>query len=143
LKTILILLTFLVSLYSDTKLASPIPTIDNPRKILFSIIKEDDKLAHHILTSANNVLKYYGPEKVHMKIVVYSEAIRALLKSETKFKARIEALMLYDVEFVTCANTMRTKGITKEMLLDDIEIVTAGIVELIERVKEGWVYIKP
>lgn len=38
---------------------------------------------------------------------------------------------------------MRTKNIKEEELIEDTVIVTAGIVEMIERVKEGWVNIVP
>ncbi len=51
--------------------------------------------------------------------------------------------MTYDVEFIACGNTMKTYDISKTELLKGVEIVTAGIVELIERQKSGWTYIRP
>ena len=51
--------------------------------------------------------------------------------------------MLVDVEFVACGNTMRTKHIKKDELVDGTEVVTAGIVEIIELVKNGWINIVP
>ena len=51
--------------------------------------------------------------------------------------------MLLDVEFVACGNTMRTKKIKKDELIDGVDIVTAGIVEIAERVKDGWINIVP
>ncbi|MCJ7765888.1 MAG: hypothetical protein MUP09_08115 [Thiovulaceae bacterium] len=38
---------------------------------------------------------------------------------------------------------MRTKKIEEKELIDGSEVVTAGIVEMIERVKSGWTYIRP
>lgn len=95
------------------------------------------------MSSANNVLKFYGPENIHLRIVAYFHGIRALLKKEKAISTRVETLMQYDVEFVACGNTMRTKKIDKSELIEGTEIVSAGIVEMIERVKEGWIYIKP
>jgi hypothetical protein len=78
-----------------------------------------------------------------MRIVAYYHGIRALLKKEKEIAVRVDALMQYDVEFVACGNTMRTKKIDEKELIDGTEVVTAGIVEMIERVKSGWTYIKP
>jgi hypothetical protein len=128
---------------ADTELAEPKPSFDNPRQIVFSVTEGDDKAINHVLSSANNVLKFYGPENVEMRIVAYSGGIRTLLKKEKAIAVRVDALMQYGVVFVACGNTMRTKKIDKSELIDGSEVVTAGIVEMIERVKSGWTYIKP
>ncbi|TKI71077.1 hypothetical protein FCU45_01465 [Sulfurimonas crateris] len=130
-------------LYAETVFAEPKPNILEPRKIVFSIKSADDEEINHVLSAANNVLKFYGPENVKMRIVAYYHGIKSLLKSEVKTSKRISALMQLDVEFVACGNTMRTKNIKEEALVDDVEIVTAGIVEMTERIKEGWIYIAP
>jgi uncharacterized protein len=142
-RLIILLLTWTALMFADTTFAEPKPTLDNPRQIVFSVTSGDDAAINHVLSSANNVLKFYGPEKVQLEIVAYSGGIRMLLKSNPKIAERVRTLMLYDVTFIACGNTMRTKNITPEQLIDDVEIVTAGIVEMIERVKEGWIYIKP
>lgn len=130
-------------MFADTEFAEPKPALDNPRQIVFSVTEGDDKAINHVLSSANNVLKFYGPEKVQMEIVAYSGGIEMLLKKNPKIAERVRTLMLYDVTFIACGNTMRTKNIKENELIDDVEVVTAGIVEMIERVKEGWIYIKP
>lgn len=139
----LILLTLCIVSFADTEFAQPKPAIDNQRQIVFSIKSADDEDIHHVLSSANNVLKFYGPENVQMKIVAYSHGIKTLQKAHKDIALRVRALMLLDVEFVACANTMKTKEIKEEELIEDSTIVTAGIVEMIERVKDGWVNIAP
>jgi intracellular sulfur oxidation DsrE/DsrF family protein len=62
---------------------------------------------------------------------------------DLEIKKRVEALMTYEVEFIACGNTMKTLKIDKSELIDDVEIVTAGIVELIERQLRGYIYIRP
>lgn len=131
------------ALMAETEYADPEPSIMNPRQVVFSITSGEDAAIHHVLSSANNVLKFYGPESVEMEIVAYYHGIRALLKKEEAFAVRVDALMQYGVTFIACGNTMRTKKIEASELVEGSEIVTAGIVEMIERVKEGWVYIKP
>lgn len=143
-KRLFLALLVLVSIsWGDTQLAEPIPSIDKPREIVLGVSSGDDETIQHVLSTANNVLKFYGPEKVHMRIVAYYHGIRTVLKNEKQFAPRVDALQQYGVEFVACGNTMRTKNISAPELLDGVEIVTAGIAEIIERTAEGAVYIHP
>lgn len=142
-KKLFIVALFWLTACAETQFAQPIPSIDNPRQVVFCITQGDDESINHVLSSANNVLKFYGPEKVEIEIVAYYHGIRALLKSEKEIAVRVNALMQYDVKFVACGNTMETKKIKPSQLIEGSEIVTAGIVEMLERVKSGWIYIKP
>lgn len=128
---------------ADTVYAEPEPSFIAPRQILFSMIGGTDEEINHVLSSANNVLKEYGPENVQMRIVAYYHGVRGLLKKEKEIAVRVQALMQYNVEFVACGNTLRTKKIDESELIEGTEVVTAGIVEIVERVKEGWIYIRP
>ncbi len=134
---------FIQMTYAETVLAEPKPSMENQRKIIFGISSRDEETIQHVLSVANNVLKFYGPENVEMEIVAYYHGIRALLAKEKAFAPRVDALMQYDVRFIACGNTMRTKKIDKSELIEDVEVVTAGVVEMIERVNEGFTYIKP
>jgi len=142
-KKLFIVALLWLTTHAETQFAQPIPSIDNPRQVVFCITEGDDESINHVLSSANNVLKFYGPEKVEIEIVAYYHGIRALLKSEKEIAVRVNALMQYDVKFVACGNTMETKKIKPSQLIEGSEIVTAGIVEMLERVKSGWIYIKP
>ncbi len=130
-------------LYADTVFAEPKPSFDNPRKVIFSVTENDLHALDHVLSVANNVLKFYGPENVQMEIVAYSQGIKLLDRKDRTTAVRVDALMQYDVVFIACGNTMRTLNIKEEDLIEGSVIVTAGVVELLERVKEGWTYIKP
>jgi len=144
-KKILLLISIFVTIVTaDTEFADPKPDIGNPRRFVFPITKWDRKEVNHVLSSANNVIKFYGPENSEVVIVAYSKGINTLLKHrDSKIRKRVEALMTYDVEFIACGNTMKTLKIDKRDLLDGVEIVTAGIVELIERQLRGYIYIRP
>ncbi|MBN2870231.1 MAG: DsrE family protein [Campylobacterales bacterium] len=143
-KKILFLASLFTALaYGDVRFAQPEPSIDKPREVVMGISGGDDASIHHGLSTANNVLKFYGPEKIHLRIVAYYHGIRTLLKSEKDIAVRVRALQQYGVEFVACGNTMETKKITEDQLIDDVEIVSAGIAEVIERTHEGAFYIQP
>ena len=142
-KFTLVLLSFCILLFADTEYADPKPSIDNPRQIVFSVTEDSLHALDHILSVASNVLKYYGPENVQMKIVAYSRGIKLLNKRNQDTARRVDALMQVDVEFVACGNTMVTYKIKESELVEGSVVVTAGVVELLERVKDGWIYIKP
>lgn len=132
------------TLVADTEFAEPKPSIDNPRKFIFPITEWNLNEVNHVLSSANNVMKFYGPENTEVVIVAYSQGINALLKNRNiAIRKRVEALLTYDVEFIACGNTMRTLNIKEKNLIDGVEVVTAGIVELIERQLRGYIYIRP
>ena len=143
LKSVLLLLCLLHSIQAETEFATPKPAIDNPRKIVFSIDTIDDREVNHVISTVNNVIKFYSPENTEVVVVVYSQGVKILRKdSDIHTRKRIEALMTYDIEFVACENSLRTLGIKKKELIDDLSFGTAGIVEIIERQLEGFTYIK-
>ena len=136
---------FLLSFLSaETEFADPQPSLENPRKFVFPITKNERREINHVLSSANNVIKFYGPEKVEVVIVAYSKGIESVMNhKDIEIKKRVKALMTYEVEFIACGNTMKTLKIDKSELIEGTEIVTAGIVELIERQLRGYIYIRP
>jgi intracellular sulfur oxidation DsrE/DsrF family protein len=143
-KIILILLSFYMILYADTEYAEPKPAWDNPRLIIFALTDDTPHALDHILSVTNNVIKYYGAANVLVKIVAYSKGIKLLVKNTSQTnRKRVEALMQFDVEFIACHNTMKTYNIKESDLIEGSIVVTAGVVELLESVKKGWVYIKP
>ena len=143
-KFILILLTFTMMLYADTEYADPKPDWEHPRLIVFAVTEDSPHAYDHVLSVTNNVIKFYGASKVLVKIVAYSQGINLLVKSNSDvINKRVKALMQYDVEFIACHNTMKTLHIKESDLIEGTETVTAGVVELLESVKKGWVYIKP
>ena len=137
--------TLLLTLsFAETEFAEPKPSMEHPRKFVFPITKWNRDEINHILGSANNVIKFYGVDNTEVVIVAYSQGINALLKHrDNNIRKRVKSLMTYDVEFIACGNTMRTLKIDKKELLDGVEVVTAGIVELIERQLRGYIYIRP
>ncbi|MBT5935788.1 DsrE family protein [Sulfurimonas sp.] len=142
-KFTLILLSFCIIAFGETEFAEPKPSFDNPRKIVFGISDGTPHSLDHLLSVANNVLKFYGPENVMMKIVAYSQGMKLLNKNNPVTAVRVDALIQYEVEFVACGNTMRTLKIKEEDLVEGSVIVTAGVVELIESIKNDWTYINP
>jgi len=146
-KFFIIFVLMFSTMFADTEFAKPVPSLENPRQFIFPITSSNELEISHVLSSASNVIKFYGADKCEVAIVCYSKGIKALLAKAYFFdkdiQKRVRSLMTYDVEFIACNNTMKTYKITQKELLKNVEVVTAGIVELIERQRKGWTYIRP
>jgi len=143
-KILLITMLFMGTAFAETEFAKPKPAIDNPRKLVFALPSGDVKEMNRIISTINNVIKFYRPENTEVVVVAYGQGLHALLQNGDKeVRKRIEALMTYDVVFIACGNTMRTLHIDKKDLLEDVEFATAGIVEIIERKLQGFSYTQP
>ncbi len=144
-KNILLTLVCLLSFTTaETEFAEPKPSIDNPRQLVFSLPSAEVNEINRIISTVNNVMKFYRPENTEIVMIAYGQGLKSLLKKgDPEVRKRIEALMTYDVEFIACENTMRTLHIEKKDLLDDIGFATAGIVEIIERKLQGFTYTQP
>jgi len=143
-KILLATMLFMGSAFAETEFAKPKPAIDNPRKLVFALPSGDVKEMNRVISTINNVMKFYRPENTEVVVVAYGQGLHALLKSGDKeVRKRIEALMTYDVVFIACGNTMRTLHIEKKDVLEDVEFATAGIVEIIERKLQGFSYTQP
>jgi len=135
-------LVFASVLSADTQFAQPEPSIKNPRKVVIQASSAETKDINNLLNYANNIIKGYGGGNVSIAVVALAEGIE-LLKKDKPHSERVKALMGVDVEFFACLNTMESKKLMPSDMLDDIYYVRTGFVDIVERVKNGWVYISP
>lgn len=103
-------------------------------KVIFHV-DEDDKLTMGI-NNIKNLLK--AGVDVKVILLLNGEAPKAALSDE-----RLSELMNQDVIVSVCNNSLRGLNIDHKDLLKGINIVPAGVLELIERQAEGYAYIRP
>lgn len=127
----------------DIRLSEPYPTAEQPRKVLIGVGRGDEGSIAQALGTADDALKFYGDEKVRIRVVAYHQGMRLLLKKEKEIAARVQALQQHGVEFVACGNTMDTEKIGDWSLTENVEVVSVGVAEIIERIQEGAVYFQP
>lgn len=136
-------LAFGMAWAADTKLADPQPTPDAPRKVMLQLTTDDPRAINDLLYNVVNVQKFYGQDNVKVVVVAFGSGNRALYRDTSPVRERVSSLLQYDVEFLACGNTMETTGRKKEDLIDGVEVVTAGVAEIVERQLQGWVYVRP
>lgn len=95
-----------------------------------------------LLTNLENLTAHYGQANVQFEVVAHGPGIGIMLKANAALAPRMEALARRGTVFAACNNTMKRKNIAKEALLPFVQVVPAGIAEVIEKQEAGWAYIK-
>lgn len=95
------------------------------------------------LNNARNVQDDLGgPEATALEIVVYGPGI-GMLKADSPVAKRVADALGKGIKLVACENTMKAQRLTYGDMLPNIGYVSAGVVELMKKQREGWAYIRP
>ncbi len=99
-----------------------------------------------MLDVANNLIKHYGsPDLVDIEIVAFGPGMRLLLADNTR-EVRISSLVESGVRFIGCMNTVdtmeRKTGKRPELNEHTIPVQT-GVAYVVEKVREGYVLVRP
>ena len=143
-KKIVLLLVLVSMLFGEMKsrYASPHPSIEHPRRVIFQFGYGDEKSAGRMINYVVNLQKAYEPGHIDLAVVCLNDGI-FLIKKDTPLKERVQSLMDVGVEFIACENTMDTKKLTKNDMLYGISFTRAGMQEIIERRLAGWINLVP
>ena len=66
-----------------------------------------------------------------------------LKKTGTEHDRRLEAAARAGVKLLACGNTMRDTHTSKAELNPVVEVVKAGVVEIMQKQQQGYSYIRP
>jgi uncharacterized protein len=111
-------------------------------KVIFQVSDGDPKKWNLALNNARNVQNDLGKDKVDVEIVAYGPGI-GMLKASGPVEPRITAALTDGVKVVACENTMKNTKLTKADMIPGIGYVPAGVVEIMEKQREGWAYVRP
>lgn len=111
-------------------------------KVVFQMSDPDPKKWNLALNNAKNVQHDLGAANVDVEIVAYGPGI-GMIKLDSVVGNRVHDAMKAGVKVVACENTMHNMKLSKADMLPSIGYVPAGVVELMERQREGYAYIRP
>ena len=94
------------------------------------------------LNNLHNVQNELGRDNVELEVVAYGPGID-MLKMDSPVGNRVAEAVKGGIRVVACENTMHGKKLTKGDMLPTIGYVRAGVVELMEKQREGYAYIRP
>ncbi|WP_217495887.1 DsrE family protein [Mangrovivirga cuniculi] len=112
-----------------------------PVNIVFDVTGKDKQLHEKTIRHVKGMSKAYPDAK--FQVVVYSGALDMYLKDKSTVKSDIESLVKNpNVSFKVCEQTMKRHNKSKSDLISGIEPVPDGILEIVNKQKQGWGYIK-
>ncbi|MGC9163084.1 MAG: DsrE family protein [Thiomonas sp.] len=114
-------------------------------KVVLQVSDDNIQRWQLVLNNAQNLLDYFGQQKVRVVVVAYGPGLLMLLKN-SPVAQRIAAEDAEGVEFDACHNTM--EGMAKKLghlpvLVPQAVIVPAGVVRIMQLEHAGFAYIKP
>ncbi|MDO8787294.1 MAG: DsrE family protein [Sulfuritalea sp.] len=137
--------TFVQLVLASTILAATIPAaIAEPSKpsVVIQVSDSDTKTWNQALNVIKNVQAEYGKDKVNIELVVFGNG-SGLLKFDSPLANRIDETLASGASVAMCENTMKGQKLTKADMHPKIGYVKAGIIEIIEKSKEGWTVVRP
>ena len=111
-------------------------------KVVFQVSDNDPGKWNLTLNNARNVQQDLGEKNVEIEIVAYGPGI-GMLKMDSAVGNRIGEAMSTGVQVVACENKMTNQKLSRDDMLSRIGYVKAGVVELMEKQRQGWSYIRP
>lgn len=117
---------------------------EGTHRLLIQVNKRDEEFQDHVLSNIVNLQKHYGVDNIEIEVVAYGPGIW-LLTEKSAHRKRIESLLLQNVVFTACGNTLDTvaKDGKRPPLIEGVGEVQAGITRIIERQEQGWSYLSP
>jgi len=94
------------------------------------------------LNNAKNLQADLGAANVDIEIVAYGPGI-GMLKLDSAVAPSIDEATRAGVKMVACETTMKGQKLARADMLDGIDYVGAGVVELMSRQQQGWAYLRP
>ena len=112
-------------------------------RVVFHLGEGGKPRADMALRNIQNIMADLGETNVEVELGANGEGVIALLKVPDLHREQVAKLLAKGVRFAGCDNTVRQMGLTKADLLDGVEVVPAGVGELVRKHAQGWAYIRP
>jgi intracellular sulfur oxidation DsrE/DsrF family protein len=128
--------------------AQQAPLQDKPfaeHKIVLQLSDGDTKKQALTLSVANNLLKFYDPDKVAIEVVAFGPGID-LLRSSSDNRKAVESLIAQGVRFDVCLNTVdtieRETGKRPEIIAAATP-VQVGVAQILFLTENGYTLVRP
>lgn len=128
--------------------AQQAPLQDKPfaeHKIVLQLSDSDPKKQSLVISVANNLMKYYDPDKIAIEVVAFGPGID-LLKPDNPNRKAVESIVAQGVRIDICLNTVdtieRDTGKRPEFL-SVATPVQVGVAQILHLTENGYTLVKP
>jgi intracellular sulfur oxidation DsrE/DsrF family protein len=119
-------------------------SILEPRETrLFHLDKPRRDRADQVFKKIANLLAELGENSVDVELVANGGGVKALVNGHDSHADQVDQLAANGVCYSACAYSLSTPGIAKESLLESVDVVSAGVAELVKKQAAGWAYLRP
>ncbi len=128
--------------------AEPAPLPDKPfaeHRIVLQLSDNDPRKQGLVISVANNLLKFYDPDKVAIEVVTFGPGIDLLRPDNTNRKL-VESLVAQGVRFDVCLNTVDTIERETGKRPDFIPVATpvqVGVGQILSLTENGYTLVRP
>ena len=111
----------------------------NPKVVLQ--LQSSDTLVHKSVVMQVSNIKSAMPD-AQIELVCHGPGLEFLTKKSGGYANKLQKLNLKDVALMGCEFTMKTRNYKKEDLVPFASTVPFGIVEILKKQQENWLYVK-
>jgi uncharacterized protein len=110
-------------------------------RVVMQISNPEPRGWHQTLNNAMALTKNAGPANVQIEIVAIGAGI-GVLKYNSPEAKEVAAVLGMGVKVLACGETMKALMLEKDDMLPNIGFVPGGLIEVLDRQREGWQYVK-
>ena len=128
--------------------AQQVPLQDKPfaeHKIVLQLSDNDPRKQGMVISVANNLMKFYDPDKVAVEIVAFGPGID-LLKPDNPIRKQVESLVAQGARVDICLNTVdtleRETGKRPEFI-SAATPVQVGVAQILLLTENGYTLVRP
>jgi intracellular sulfur oxidation DsrE/DsrF family protein len=114
--------------------------VQEPRKIVFQLTSADTTAHKMLMKQLSNILSVAPETKI--EVVCHGPGLSMLVAEKSIVAGQIKASAEKGVDFAACRFSMKERNVKEEQLMQNIRIVDAGIIEIVDKQNAGWAYIK-
>lgn len=111
-------------------------------QIVFQVSENNPQHWQLALNNAMAFQRNVGKDNTEIEIVANGPGLK-MLGNESQAADRITQALDNGIDVVACGETMAATKTTKADLVGGVRIVPGGIIEIADRQRAGWVYIRP
>ena len=142
------IVALLMATAAPTARAQQAPLQDKPfaeHKIVLQLSDNDPKKQGLVISVANNLMKFYDPDKVAVEIVAFGPGIE-LLRPDNPNRKLVESLVAQGARVDVCLNTVdtieRDTGKRPEYIAAATP-VQVGVAQILLLTENGYTLVKP
>ncbi len=109
-------------------------------RVVFAVTSGEEADWNMTMGNLRNLITGLKPDAYEIEVVAYGPGI-LMVKGDSTVGKEIAALQEQGVRFVACQNAMRMRHLEVKDLLAGVTPVPAGIVEVVTKQEQGWIYI--